>query len=423
MTYNEAIEYLYNRFPAFQKVGASAYKPGLENAQKLDKKLLSPHKKYKTIHIAGTNGKGSVSHMLASVLQESGFKVGLYTSPHLKKFRERIRINGKQISEDYVCNFVIQHKNLFEEIKPSFFEATMSMAFQYFADEKVDIAIIEVGLGGRLDSTNIISPILSVITNISFDHQSFLGDNLKAIASEKAGIIKPNTPVVIGEADNELKKVFKNKARKESSVIIFSEEEQLIDFTKALNGKLLVNAINYPALSIGLSGFYQLKNIATTLTSIQELKKLGLHITKESVYKGLKNVCKTTGLKGRWQVLQNNPTIICDTGHNEAAIKYIVQQLKTYKFKTLRIVFGMANDKDIDKVLQLLPREAHYYFCKANTPRAINQKKLQQQAIQYNLKGNYYSSVQEALDKAKEDASADDLLFVGGSNFVVAEII
>ncbi len=423
MNYKEAISYLYTRLPVFHLDGKSAYKPGLENVKKLDTLLANPHENYKTIHVAGTNGKGSVSSLLASVLQHAGYNVGLYTSPHLKDFRERIRINGKQISEDYVCDFVIEHKNYFEELNPSFFELTMSMAFRYFADKKVDIAIIEVGLGGRLDSTNIISPIISIITNISLDHQEFLGKDLQSIAKEKAGIIKTNTPTVIGEAVNEIKQIFIEKASKENSKIIFSENENPVLLNKILNGKISVRTNHYTELIVGLSGNYQLKNISTTLTSIQELNNIGLSIPNEAIYKGFETVSESTGLQGRWQKLQNKPTIICDTGHNEAAIKEIVLQLKTYKYKTLRIILGLANDKDYNKILSLMPTEATYYFCKANISRALEETILQEKANKLMLKGNSYSSVTKALQKAKEDASTDDLLFIGGSNFVVAEVI
>ncbi len=423
MTYQETLDYLYSRLPVFQKEGQVAYKPGLENTLKLDKALGSPHKKYKTIHVGGTNGKGSCSHMLASVLQHAGYKVGLYTSPHLKDFRERIRVNGKPVAEEYVINFTEKYQSLFEEIYPSFFEATMSMAFQYFAEEEIDVALIEVGLGGRLDSTNIITPELCVITNISFDHQQFLGNTLSSIAGEKAGIIKPGIPVVIGEAEGEVKAVFEAKASKEDAPILFAENEIDVQLIGAENGKQLFDCTGYPKLIIGLGGTYQQKNIATTLTAIKELNKQGFKLSEKSIRDGISTVVETTGLLGRWQTLQTNPTVICDTGHNEAGIRYIVQQLSSMKYTKLHIVLGMVSDKDVRKVLSLLPQFATYYFCKANIPRALSSEEMKQKAAEYNLKGEAFPTVADALSAAKLAASNEDLVFVGGSTFVVAEVV
>lgn len=423
MNYNETISYLYSRLPVFHRDGKSAYKPGLENVEKLDKDLEYPHRNYKTIHIAGTNGKGSVSNLLASVLQHEGYKVGLYTSPHLKEFRERIRINGKQIPEQYVCDFVKTHRTIFENINLSFFELTMSMAFKYFADEKVEIAIIEAGLGGRLDSTNIITPILSVITNISFDHMNILGDTLSAIASEKAGIIKPSVPVVIGESKDEIKQLFIDKANSVSAPILFAENEINVVLKENTHGKQQFNCTNFQNLTIGLGGLYQQKNTATTLVAIQQLNQIGLQLSNKAIYKGFETVCETTGLQGRWQKIQDKPTIICDIGHNEEAIRYVNQQLQSINYKNLRIVIGIMKDKDIENMLKLLPKKAIYYFCKANTPRALDEKEFQQQANVFGLNGNSFSSVELALNTAKQEASIDDLIFVGGSNFVVAEVV
>lgn len=423
MNYEETITYLFSRLPVFQRDGQSAYKPGLYNTEKFDVELGHPHRKYKTIHVAGTNGKGSVSHLLASVLQHAGYKVGLYTSPHLKDFRERIRINGEPISKEYVCEFTEEHKAFVEKLNPSFFELTMSMAFKYFADEKVDVAVIEVGLGGRLDSTNIITPVLSVITNISFDHMNYLGNTLTAIASEKAGIIKPQIPIIIGEATGEIKQVFIDKAQEQDAPIIFAEDETTVKVISTENGRQVFDCTNFSLLTIGLGGNYQLKNTATTLTAIQQIQLLGFNLSKESIYKGFETVCETTGLQGRWQKIQDNPSVICDTGHNEGGIRYIVEQLQSLPYKQLRMVIGMVNDKDLSKVLSLLPSDAKYYFCKASIPRALNEKEVQHQAEEFGIQGDCFPTVQMALDKAKQDASIDDLIFIGGSTFVVAEIL
>ncbi len=423
MTYQETLDYLYSRLPVFQKEGQTAYKPGLDNTLMLDKALGSPHKKYKTIHVGGTNGKGSCSHMLASVLQHAGYKVGLYTSPHLKDFRERIRVNGQPVSEEYVISFTEKYQALFEEIHPSFFEATMSMAFQYFADEEVDVALIEVGLGGRLDSTNVISPELCVITNISFDHQQFLGNTLTEIAGEKAGIIKSNIPVVIGEAEAEVKTVFEEKAKSVGAPIFFAENETQVQLARNENGKQIFDCVDFPQLTVGLGGIYQQKNIATVLTAIKELNKLGFDLAEKSIRDGLSKVVETTGLLGRWQTLQTNPLVICDTGHNEAGISYIVQQLSSMKYEKLHFVLGMVSDKDVRKVLSLLPKSAIYYFCKANIPRALSSDEMKTKAAEFGLQGEAYSSVMEALDAAKLAATDEDLVFVGGSTFIVAEVV
>ncbi len=421
--YNETIQYLYNCLPVFHHVGGSAYKPGLDNTIKLMNALGNPHTRFRSIHIAGTNGKGSVSHLLAAVLQSAGYKVGLYTSPHLVDFGERIRINGEMIEQQYVVDFVEQKKILFEEIRPSFFEVSMAMAFNYFADYKIDIAIVEVGLGGRLDSTNILLPELSVITNISYDHLAFLGDTLEKIAFEKAGIIKKNTPVVIGEAITETKNVFEMKAKFENAPIQFTEDLLSVVFKEYMNQKMIVETFDNKRYTVGLCGLYQLKNIATTLTAIENLKLLDFKIFENDVQLGLKNVCELTGLEGRWQKLQENPRVIADTGHNESGIRYVVEQLRLQKYKTLRIVIGMVNDKDISAVLALLPIEAIYYFTQASIERALSPDLLRNQAESVGLSGKAYLSVEQAIKSAIADAETDDLVFVGGSNFIVGEAL
>ena len=423
MTYSEAIKYLYDRLPVFHLVGGAAYKPGLDNTIQLMNVLNNPHKRFRSIHIAGTNGKGSVSHTLAAVLQCAGYKVGLYTSPHLIDFGERIRVNGKMIEQQYVVDFVEQNKDVFEKIQPSFFEATMAMAFTYFADCEVDVAVVEVGLGGRLDSTNIIQPELSVITNISFDHISFLGNTLEKIAFEKAGIIKPNTPVVVGEVLPETKAVFEAKANQENAPILYAEEQVKLEFNAYKQHKMLVETSDNKTYNVGLSGNYQLKNIATTLTAINQLNKQGFNISEGDLRTGLENVCEITGLEGRWQKLQENPSIIADTGHNVAGIQCVVEQLKTQTFKTLRIVIGMVNDKDITEVLKLLPKKAVYYFTQARIERALAAEILQKQAKSIGLIGNAYLSVEQAIKSAIAESESDDLVFVGGSNFIVGEAL
>lgn len=424
MNYQETIDYLYHQLPVYQNIGGEAYKEGLDNSLALDEFLGHPHKKYKTIHIGGTNGKGSTSHLLAAILQESGYKVGLYTSPHLIDFRERIRINGKMINEDYVIQFVDKYKASFEPIYPSFFELTMMMAFCYFADENVDVAIIEVGLGGRLDSTNIITPDLSVITNISFDHVQYLGNTLEKIAGEKAGIIKQNIPVVIGE-EGTVRSVFEQKTQEVNTSIHFAEEETAIKSFSKVNDEWIVEAIDYPQLISELGGYYQVKNIATVLTSVKVLKSLGYNIPDSAVYNGFTKVCELTGLMGRWQVLQKHPKVICDTGHNVGGMEYIVRQLADEKYKHLHMVIGMVNDKDISAVLSLLPSDVNitYYFTQAHIARALPSKELQEQAENFGLKGSSFNSVSEAVKYALNNAEKDDLIFIGGSNFIVGEAL
>ena len=423
MNYQSTLNYLYSQLPVFQHEGKNAYKPGLDNTIRIANELGNPQQNYRCVHVAGTNGKGSVSHTLASVLQQAGYKVGLYTSPHLKDFRERIRVNGKCITQRYVCKFVAKHKAFFEEVQPSFFEATMCMAFHYFSDKKIDIAVVETGMGGRLDSTNIISPVLSVITNIGFDHQQFLGNTLAAIAAEKAGIIKPKTPVVIGEALPEIETVFRKKAQTEKAPIFFAEKELNCSLIHSDEKKQQFDCGRFGKLTLGLGGWYQQKNIATVLIAIEKLMENGFKISQKAIAKGVELVTETTGLQGRWQTLQTRPTIICDTGHNEHGICRVIEQLLSLPCRQLHVVIGMANDKDVDKILCLFPKNAVYYFCKASIPRALPEFELQQKAQTAGLHGNAYATVQEALDAAKNQALDDDIIFVGGSNFVVAEVL
>lgn len=421
--YSQTLEYLYDRLPVFHHIGSGAYKPGLENTKRLLDKLGNPQNKYKTIHIAGTNGKGSVSHMLAAALQQAGYKTGLYTSPHLVDFGERIRVNGKMIDKQYVIDFTNNHKILFAEIEPSFFEATMAMAFEYFAESGVDVAVVEVGLGGRLDSTNIIQPELSVITNISFDHTGFLGDTLEKIAFEKAGIIKPNTPVVVGEALAETRPVFEQKAKEENAPIYFAEDLVKVGFVGYEGTKMKMKTSLNQEFSIGLIGNYQLKNVATVVLSWQQLQQLGFNIPEKALAEGFENVNEITGFRGRWEVLRQNPKIVADTGHNEAGIQLVVHQLENEKYHTLHVVIGMVNDKDISAVLALLPKNAQYYFTRADIPRALDAGELQQKASTFGLKGEAFNTVKEAVTEAQSNAGNDDLVFIGGSNFVVGEAI
>ena len=428
MNYSQTVAYLYSRLPMFTRVGASAFKKDLDNTVALCNALDNPQTKYKTIHIGGTNGKGSTSHMLAAILQKAGYKTGLYTSPHLKDFRERIRVNGKMVTKSFVTNFVKQQKQLINQIEPSFFEVTVGMAFSYFEQEQVEVAVIEVGLGGRLDSTNIINPDLSVITNISLDHTNMLGNTLAEIAFEKAGIIKPNIPVVIGERHPETDPVFIKKAKEQNAHLIFAE-----DTLKATNIskqsttlKLDIvqqNQVLLKALHLDLTGTYQLKNIVTVIEAVQELRKKGYHIADEAIYQALENVKKLTGLQGRWQTLAKNPLVICDTGHNKAGITEVVQNINQTPHENLHLVIGMVKDKDISAVLALLPKDATYYFCQPQLERALPAKELAEQATSHQLKGKTFNSVAEALAAAKTNASANDLIFVGGSTFVVAEIL
>lgn len=424
MNYKETLEYLYRQTPMFQQVGSKAYKEGLENTYALDEYFGHPHRKYKTIHIAGTNGKGSCSHTLAAILQEAGYKVGLYTSPHLVDFRERIRINGKMIPKEFVIHFVNKHRAFFEPLYPSFFEVTTAMAFLYFAEKNIDVAIIEVGLGGRLDCTNIITPDLSIITNISFDHTALLGDTLEKIASEKAGIIKPHIPVIIGEALEETRPVFTRKAQEVNAPIIFAEDEKpLVQANYEADGSWLYQTAHYKNLHGELRGLYQLRNTNTLLSAINQLIGMGYDIREEDVRHGFEYVTEETGLMGRWQILKNEPTVICDTAHNVAGMKYIVEQLKHQQYQKLHIVFGMVNDKDISGVLSLLPANADYYFTKAGIERALPEKELMEAAGRYALQGECYPDVVTALRAAIQKSLPEDFIFIGGSSFIVADLL
>ncbi|ADY35509.1 FolC bifunctional protein [Phocaeicola salanitronis DSM 18170] len=424
MNYQETLTYLYTSAPLFQQVGKDAYKEGLENTYTLDEHFNHPHRKFHTIHVAGTNGKGSCSHTLAAILQSAGYRVGLYTSPHLVDFRERIRINGIPVSEEFVIDFVEQHRAFFEPLHPSFFELTTAMTFLYFARQQVDVAVIEVGLGGRLDCTNIIQPDLCVITNISFDHVQFLGNTLDKIASEKAGIIKPHTPVVIGETTPETKPVFLQKAVSVSAPIVFAEEEHLLlEATPNPNGGYVYQTVEYSDLKGELGGLCQEKNTNTLLSAIRQLKQTGYRFTETDVRKGFAQVCELTGLKGRWQKLADHPTVVCDTGHNVGGIQYIVEQLSRQHYHRLHIVMGMVNDKDINGVLSLLPTDAAYYFTQASVKRALPAEEMKKQASAHGLHGDAYPTVKKALQAALAQADKDDFIFIGGSSFIVADLL
>ena len=422
MNYNETLNYLYNQMPEYQRIGHAAYKEGLENSLALDKIFNHPHCHFKTIHVGGTNGKGSTSHLLAAILQQSGYKVGLYTSPHLIDFRERIRINGEMIDKQFIIDFVKQYKDKFEPIMPSFFELTMEMSFLWFSEQKVDVAIVEVGLGGRLDSTNIISPDLSVITNIGLDHIKYLGNSLPKIAAEKAGIIKPHTPVIIGEAGSiEVAQVFIDKAKSEEAPIIFSEMYMNNFEADRSDIGMFFKADGYKELRGELRGPAQEKNARTVLTAVEVLNEIGYNIPKEAIYSGFAKVISLTGFLGRWQVLQHKPKIICDIAHNSHGIQFVVEQLTREIYNNLHIVFGVANDKDIDSILKILPRHAIYYFTRASVERALNENIVKEQASNYQLFGSSYPTVNDAIAAAKENADNDDLIFIGGSSFIVAD--
>lgn len=428
MTYSETLDYLYSHLPMFTRIGAAALKPNLDNTIALCRSLGNPERTFKSIHIAGTNGKGSTSHMLASVLQESGLKVGLYTSPHLVDFRERIRVNGQMVPRQSVIDFVEKHIPVFEAVKPSFFEWTVALCFDHFAREQVDIAVIETGLGGRLDSTNVIMPQLSVITNIGWDHMDILGDSLQKIAVEKAGIIKSRTPAILGEHSPATKAVFEAKASAEHAPISFTQEHfelrSFHSFNTGVRGDVYKNGtLLYEKLEAGLGGNYQQKNILTALDVIMHLQSLGYTITEKHIRAGLAQVKENTGLTGRWQVIRQAPLTVCDTGHNVDGLRYVIGQIAQNKFKKLHMVIGMVKDKDIGKVLALLPEKAVYYFCNANLPRALPAKELQERAATAGLKGEAYESVQAAAIAAQNNAAADDFIFIGGSTFVVADFL
>jgi dihydrofolate synthase / folylpolyglutamate synthase len=429
MTYKETLDFLYSQLPAYHRIGKAAYKNDLGNTLALDAYFGHPHKRYKTIHIAGTNGKGSVSHLTSSVLQESGFRTGLYTSPHLKDFRERIKVNGEMIPENEVISFVELHKDILKSVQPSFFEMSVAMALDYFARVNVDIAVIEVGLGGRLDSTNIITPLISVITNIGHDHMDLLGDSLSKIAIEKAGVIKKGIPVVIGETTAEIRGIFSSYAEKSSSQIYFSEENYSCSLEKM---NLRQNERHFIVTSntdrqriegtIPLGGDYQEANLRTLIQLLKCLEGT-LNLTAENIVGGIRNVVKNTGLMGRWQILGSDPLIVCDTGHNREGLEYVIKQLLMISVIKRHFVIGFVSDKDLGSVLPLFPDDAEYYFTRASVPRAMDENKLMKEASLFGLKGKSYSSVEEAYTAARLNANQADLIFVGGSTFVVAEVI
>lgn len=433
MTYKDTCEYLYSQMPMFERQGASGYKEGLENSLLLDAHFKHPHQQYRTIHVAGTNGKGSCAHTLAAILQMCGYKVGLYTSPHLVDFSERIRINGQPIPEEYVIDFVEKEKYYFEPLSPSFFEVTTAMAFKYFADMEVDIAVIEVGLGGRLDCTNIITPILSVITNIGLDHTQFLGTSLEQIAMEKAGIIKKGVPVVIGETTPETRMIFEAMAAEAGAPAVFAEDMKEVLSCKLTEKGMLYHTQHYGEITGELMGNYQKKNANTILCAVRQLEDLGYMFPvscisgtpsqNKEVSEGFKYVCDLTGLKGRWQIVNTAPMTVCDTGHNVPGWTYLSEQLKAVTCDHMHIVFGMVDDKDITGVMALLPKEATYYFTKANNKRAVSENVLKIYAQELGLKGYSFPDVASAYEAAKETATEKDFVFIGGSSYVVADFL
>ena len=428
MDYQQTIDYLFSRLPMFSRIGAAAYKADLSNTIRLLEHLGNPQQKFKSIHIAGTNGKGSTSHMLAATFQTAGLKTGLYTSPHLKDFRERIKINGEMVEQDFVIDFTYRIQPLIEEIEPSFFEITVAMAFQYFAQQKVDIAVIEVGLGGRLDSTNVIQPVLSIITNIGRDHMNILGDTVEKIAFEKAGIIKQGVPVIIGETLPETKAVFEKIATDKNAPIVFANEKRWVAEWQTNNHLLEVSiaknelAQEHQTYNLDLTGLYQLKNVLTVIEAVDQLHALGWPVTNQHLQQALPQVKKLTGLYGRWQVLQQHPTVIADVGHNEDGIKQIVQQLELTSYNHLHVVLGFVKDKEVSNVLQLLPKTANYYFTKAQIERAMPEETLKQMGEENGLTGHSYIEVNEALKQAIANAQKDDLVLVCGSVFLVGEV-
>lgn len=428
MNYRETIDYLMSALPMYQRIGAAAYKATLDTSRALDLYDGSPHAEYPTVHVGGTNGKGSVAHMLASVLMAAGYKTGLFTSPHLLDFRERIRVNGEKVSQEFVAEYISSRKDFFDEIQPSFFEMSAAMAFSYFAQEEVDIAIIEVGMGGRLDSTNIIQPALSVITNIGFDHMLYLGETLRAIASEKAGIIKSNTPLVIGSMPQEAKRVCIEKARSVSAPFQVSSELWSCQNSDTTVGVQKLSYVHNPSgdlltVETDLLGNVQRENIPVALCAVDYLKQLGFAISQPALLKGLRSVRERTQLRGRWEHLSNSPCVICDTGHNQDGIRRIVEQLEGIEKNTLHAVVGFVNDKDVSNLLALLPRDATYYFTQASVPRALEVEKLAEEAHTVGLNGQPYPTVQEAVKQALAAASPSDLVFIGGSTFVVADAL
>lgn len=431
MNYQQALEFLYARLPMYQRIGAAAYKNDLSTSIEISRLLGNPENSFPAVHIAGTNGKGSVAHFIASVLYEFGYKTGLFTSPHLKDFRERIRVNGKLADKKFVTSFVKNHEKSFDHLKPSFFEYTYAMAMDYFRSQQVDIAVVEVGMGGRLDSTNLVQPVLTVITNIGFDHMQFLGETLEKIAAEKAGIIKRGIPVVIGETQEETAPVFIQKASENNSHIKFADQEWIIkraETNSSHRGSALYSITDVSGkvdldVNCPLAGHYQRNNLATVMESLSQLGNSGIKINYEGITRGIHNVITNTGIMGRWQILGSSPFIICDTAHNAGGMKMVTEQLKEIDFENLHFILGMVNDKDIDSVLTILPREASYYFCKADIPRGLDPQLLHERCLIHGLRGTIHASVKQALQHALRTAGKNDLVFVGGSIFVVAEAI
>ncbi len=424
MNYQETVEYLYNRTPLFQNVGGKAYKEGLENTLLLDERFGHPHRQYKTIHVAGTNGKGSCAHTIAAILQSAGYRTGLYTSPHLVDFRERIRVNGEMISEEYVVDFVENERTFFEPLHPSFFEVTTALAFKFFADAKVDVAVIEVGLGGRLDCTNIITPVLSIITNISLDHTQFLGTTLTEIAKEKAGIIKPNIPVIIGEITPETQQVFIDKAYECNAYMRFADEDNEILNYKSdeSNSNIIYETRPFGIIKGELTGSYQIKNTTTIISALKILQRY-FYISREHIRTGFAQVCSLTGLMGRWQVISTNPLVVCDTGHNSGGWQYLGQQLRAYKDGAVHVILGMASDKDAKSVLVELPKSAFCHFAPPSVARAMPTERLMTIANSLGLQSQSYNSVAKAFLSAIKSVKTQDLVFIGGSNFVVADFL
>ncbi len=429
MNYKEAISFLFSSLPMYQRVGKAAYKSNLDNTLALDEYFGHPHRSFRSIHIAGTNGKGSVAHMLAAVFQTAGYRTGLYTSPHLKDFRERIRVDGEMIPVERVTDFVNDHRQIIEEIHPSFFEMTVAMAFDHFATQKVDIAVVETGMGGRLDSTNIIRPLLSVITNIGMDHSQFLGDTLYKIAIEKAGIMKAGIPLVVGQKQEEVSIVFEKRAKEMRCTLYFADKGCSVEYSTQSTGgnqRMQVYRENIPwmeALELDLLGLYQQKNILTVLKVLEVAGEEGIPVSDEQLRGGIANTCKLTGLRGRWEIIGNNPLIICDTAHNPDGMKEVVKQIRQTAWKNLHMIFGLVDDKDPGILLALLPGDARYYFTQASVPRAMDRERLARHALKSGLYGQVFPSPERALEVARSNASPEDMIFVGGSTFVVAEVL
>ena len=425
MNFKETMDYMYNLLPMYQRVGKSAFKKDLSNTYELCALLGNPQSRFKTVHIAGTNGKGSSAHMLASIMQTAGYKTGLYTSPHLKSFTERIKINGHEMGESYVIEFIEKLKHAIEEIQPSFFEITVVMAFDYFAKQNVDVAIIEVGLGGRFDSTNVVNPVISLITSIGLDHTDMLGETLPEIAFEKAGIIKAGIPVVIGETQEKTTSVFKKKAAEMHAPIYFADQEYSVSLVDKPSAKLCFQVKVFDHMlqaETDTTGRYQLKNISGVMKVLELLKGNGFSINDDDLKKGFRNVVKNTGLLGRWQTLGYNPLIICDTAHNEDGVKYVVDQINEMSFNKLHIIWGAVDGKDLDKIFQLLPKDAFYYFCEASIPRAMKAEKVKEFAMKNEIHGVIIHDVNEAIKRARNTSTKEDLIIIGGSNFIVSEI-